>query len=78
MHLAGLRARVFVLHDRGDPYVPYTESVRLHASLAEERRGAFLLSALFEHAQPRGGLSPELPREVAALYGFLTATLRYL
>lgn len=77
-HLSGLRATVFILHDRGDPYVPYGQSLRLRNALPAELRGEFLLSELFEHAQPGGQLSWDTVGEATALYGFVVAVLQHL
>ena len=74
-HRQGLAARVFILHDRADAFVPFPESVRLHRALPPERVGAFLLTDLFRHAQPRSGLSWGAARDVAALYAFASAAL---
>jgi dienelactone hydrolase len=71
-------ARVFVLHDRGDRFVPYTESIKLHCALPPERVEAFLLSSVFEHAQFKRGSSVEVVADLAALYGFVTRAFGYL
>jgi pimeloyl-ACP methyl ester carboxylesterase len=75
-HRAGLGARVFILHDRADGFVPFAESVRLRRALPPEQVGAFLLTDLFRHAQPRAGLSWGVARDVVALYAFVGAALR--
>jgi hypothetical protein len=77
-HLDGLTARVFILHDRGDFFVPYTESIHLRRALPPEQVGAFLLTDLFQHAQPRAGLSWGVVQDVVALYGFARAALAAL
>lgn len=76
--LSGLRATVFILHDRGDPYVPYEQSLRLRDALPAELQGEFLLSELFEHAQPGGQLSWATSGEAVALFGFVVAVLQHL
>jgi predicted esterase len=77
-HLDDLTARVFILHDRGDFFVPYTESIHLRRALPPEQVGAFLLTDLFQHAQPRAGLSWGVVQDVVALYGFARAALAAL
>ncbi len=77
-HLDDLSARVFILHDRGDFFVPYTESVHLRRALPPEQVGAFLLTDLFQHAQPRAGFSWGIVQDVVALYGFARAALEAL
>jgi dienelactone hydrolase len=77
-HLQRLTARVFVLHDRGDSFVPYAEAVRLVRALPPPQVGAFLLTDLFQHAQPKAGLSWPVAQDVARLYGFVYGVLGYL
>lgn len=74
-HIRGLRARVFVLHDHGDPYVPYVESERLAQALPERQLGGVLFSNLFQHARVRGNLNWETAVEILRLYGFAHAAL---
>jgi hypothetical protein len=77
-HLENLRARVFVVHDRGDRFVPYIESVKLHCALPTGRVGAFLLTNAFEHAQFKAGASWGLWAELASLFGFVCRAVEYL
>lgn len=72
-----LRARVFILHDRSDPYVPYTESLKLARALEPRGGATLLLVRLFEHVQPRRRLAPQLITELAKLYTFLAKVLAY-
>lgn len=76
-HLQRVRARVFILHDRGDAFVPYVESLKLRAALPPAQLGAFLLTDLFAHAQPKSGLSLQVARDVIRLYRFVYAVLAY-
>lgn len=73
-----LRARVFIMHDKSDPYVHYSESVKLARALEPRGAATFLLADLFEHVQPRRDVSPDLLREFARLYGFLYEVLAHL
>jgi fermentation-respiration switch protein FrsA (DUF1100 family) len=77
-HVASLAAPLFILHDRGDPFVPYVESIKLRQALPPGQVRAFLLTGLFEHAQFKGGLSWQALRDVVELYGFLYAVLNDL
>jgi len=53
--LAGLRARVFLLHATGDPLIPPSESEALARDLAGAGRVADLVvTPLFEHVSLRG------------------------
>ena len=71
-------ARMFVLHDRGDRFVPYVESLGLRDALPPEQVEDFLLSNAFQHAQFKSGLSGEALSDLGALYGFVTNALGYL
>ncbi len=70
-HIGRLRARIFILHDRGDSFVPHIESVKLRRALPEAQVGGFLLTNLFAHAQPKSGFSWQVARDIARLYGFV-------
>jgi len=76
--LDNVRARVFILHDRGDRFVPYIESVKLHGALPSGQVEAFLLTSAFEHAQFKEGVSWELLADLASLYGFVVSAVDYL
>jgi acetyl esterase/lipase len=76
--IGGTDARLFVLHDRGDRFVPYVESLKLRDTLREENVEDFLLSNAFQHAQFKSGLSWEALTDLGALYGFVTNALGYL
>jgi len=69
---------MFVLHDRGDRFVPYVESLGLRDALPPEQVEGFLLSDAFQHAQFKSGLSGEALSDLGALYGFVTNALGYL
>lgn len=72
--LADFKANIFILHDKADAYVPYTESIRLNQALGN-RKKQFLLIDLFEHVQPN---RPININELVKLYGFLYKVLSYL
>lgn len=77
-NMQNFKARIFILHDKGDSYVPYTESIKLSKALPKDREQTFLLSNLFEHVQPQKGLSPKIAGEILKVYGFLYKVLSFL
>lgn len=48
-----LRTEVFIVHDRGDEFIPYVESRRLRDALAGRTRLHFDEVRFFEHVEPR-------------------------
>lgn len=72
--LQDLRAPVFILHDKGDTYVPYTESLALDRAL-DGRKHTVTFVDLFEHVQPNRPLTWKDARELLKLYGFVRRTL---
>jgi dipeptidyl aminopeptidase/acylaminoacyl peptidase len=77
-HLATLGAKVYILHDQGDQYVPFVESIKLRRALPDHRVGSFALTQLFQHAQVRPGMSWQTLQDVVKLYGFAYDTVGYL
>ena len=78
-HLENVRARLFIMHDRGDRSVPYAESVKLNEALPGGVERTFLLTDVFEHVQPKeGAISWQTVRDLFRVYGFVYATLSYL
>ncbi|MBI3954233.1 MAG: hypothetical protein HY330_06935 [Chloroflexi bacterium] len=76
LQLHGLRARLFLMHDRADSYVPYTESRRLAAGAAGARLVRHTEFALFQHVTPSGELALRaLVPQVWRLLGHLQAVL---
>lgn len=65
--IGDFQALIFILHDKVDTYVPYTESIRLNQALGDRKR-EFLIIDLFEHVQPN---RPINIGELVKLYGFL-------
>lgn len=74
-YVGKFKARIFILHDKSDMYVPYVESVKLHQALSKEQIGAYHISDLFEHVQPN---RPIKIGELLKLYGFLYKVFNYL
>lgn len=69
-HINNFNARIFLLHEKSDIYVPYVESQKLYNALPREIDKKFVLINLFEHVQPRKGFSPEILNEFLKLFGF--------
>jgi hypothetical protein len=54
-----IRARVFLMHDRGDPLIPYVESRRVRDRLTAIGKPPYYSEfAIFEHVDPTRGGSP--------------------
>lgn len=51
--LADLKGELYVIHDRGDEYIPYVESRRMRDALAGRNDVHFTEVSLFEHVEPR-------------------------
>ncbi len=83
-NLTDYKAPIFIIHDRGDTYVPYTESVRLKQALEAQRPGkgkssiTFHLANLFEHVLPKKDFSPKIIGEFLGLFGFLHKVFMYI
>jgi dienelactone hydrolase len=64
-----LQAKVYIMHDRNDTYVPYVESRRLAAALAEHPRKHYTEFAIFQHMHPQRTLETrDFVGEVIKLY----------
>jgi len=50
--ISRLKAKVFIMHDISDPYVPITESYRLRDSITNPEQIVYAQFALFEHVRP--------------------------
>lgn len=76
----GLRAPVFLMHDRGDPLVPFVESRRYRDALqARGRTPYFSEFDIFQHVDPTRGGSPRIvARDGTRLFLHLDALLRRL
>jgi hypothetical protein len=56
----GVKAELFIIHDRADPFIPYTESRRLEAVIGDRENAHFDEIRLFEHVQPKLNQRPEI------------------
>lgn len=77
-HLHRLRATVFILHDTSDAAVPWVESQKLKQALDPRLLGAYHISSLFEHVQPRRQVDPTVAKELLLLSAFLYRVLEFL
>lgn len=77
-HIADLQAKVFILHDKGDHFVPYHESEKLYKVLPERQVGQFVLVNLFEHVQPKKVFTLASFGEFIKIYSFVYNVLSYL
>ena len=76
-HVAGLKARLMIMHDRNDQLVPAAESRRLAEAL--EDRGDFRYTEVlaFDHVRPdSGGSLWQLAKEGAKLYRHMYGIVR--
>ena len=57
-----VKAELFIVHDKADPFIPYTESRRLRDALAGRTtpKAHFDELRLFEHVQPKLNQRPEI------------------
>jgi dipeptidyl aminopeptidase/acylaminoacyl peptidase len=61
-HVDALDAELFIVHDRADPFIPYTESRRLEEALGEDTSAPahFDEIRLFEHVTPKLNQRPDI------------------
>ncbi len=71
-YLSGLKAPVYVLHDRGDSFIPVSESRRFWAALPPVERASYLEVSLFDHVMPDRGGRAGVPWDLAPLLFYLT------
>jgi fermentation-respiration switch protein FrsA (DUF1100 family) len=77
-HIERFRAKIFILHDKNDQFVPYVESAKLNEALASRVEKTYLLVGLFRHVQPAEHLAWSATRDAVALYGFVHDALHHL
>jgi len=74
-----LKANIFILHEKSDAFVPYTESIKLKKALEDEGKVLVYYQAnLFEHVQPKKEMSYEIVIEFLGLFDFLHKVFMYL
>ena len=79
-HVGQLIAPVYLMHDRGDHLIPFTESRRFAAALAAAGRPAYVSEFdIFEHVDPtRGGRPLVAARDMVKLFMHVRAVLSRL
>ena len=71
--LTRLKAAVYIMHDRNDTYIPYTESRQLAVALAGYPRLHYTEFAIFQHMEPTKTLELwSFLQEIAKLYRHLS------
>jgi acetyl esterase/lipase len=55
-----VQAELFIIHDRADPFIPYTESRRLEDAIGGRENAHFDEIRLFEHVEPNLNQRPEI------------------
>jgi len=71
-NIDSLKAKIFILHEKSDTFVPYTESIKLKQALEKKKVSiAYHQANLFEHVQPKKGVSYEIIKEFLGLFRFL-------
>ncbi len=58
--IANVSAELFILHDRADPFVPYTESRKLKAAVGDRPNAHFDELRLFQHVEPKLNQQPQI------------------
>jgi len=58
--IANVKAELFILHDRGDPYIPYTQEREMKAAVGGRPNAHFDELRLFRHVQPKLNQRPEI------------------
>jgi pimeloyl-ACP methyl ester carboxylesterase len=77
-HIDTFKARIFILHDKGDDFVPYFESAKLNQDLPSKVEKTYLITDLFEHVQLQRDITLSTVRDFVRLYGFLYEIIGYL
>lgn len=72
------RARIFILHDEGDAYVPYCEAIRMKEALSPGVPSTYLLLHLFQHISPAGAITPDTVADFGRLFLFVSAVFESL
>ena len=76
-YIGNLKARLMIMHDRGDTLIPVGESRRLAAGVEERGNFRYTETSIFEHVRPGGGQSwRHLATEAVKLYRHMYAIVR--
>jgi dienelactone hydrolase len=55
-----VKAELFIIHDRADPFIPYTESRRLKDRIGHQDNARFDEIRIFEHVEPKLNQRPDV------------------
>ncbi len=72
------KARLFILHDKGDTAVPWVESEKLKKAVEGKTSYTYHISNLFEHIQPKKEVNVSILKEFLGLYLFLYRAFYYI
>ena len=75
-HIAGIQARLLVMHDRNDRLVPAAESRRLYAATEVRGNVHYTEVLAFDHVRPSGGGIGDLLGEALRLYRHMYNIIR--
>jgi dienelactone hydrolase len=74
-----LEAKVFIMHDVSDPYVPVTESYRLADAIPNAEQKVYAQFTLFDHVRPSRSMNwLHLLREAIKLFVYLCRVMIYV
>jgi dienelactone hydrolase len=74
-----LRAKVFIMHDASDPYVPVTESYRLADAISDPEQKVYTQFTLFDHVRPSHSVNwLHLSKEAVKLFVYLCRVMIYV
>ena len=77
-NIVEFKAPIFILHEKGDTFVPYFESIKLKRALEEKVPIIYHQANLFEHVQVQKGVSAKILGEFGGLFGFLYKVFAHL
>jgi hypothetical protein len=55
-----VKAELFIIHDKADPFIPYTETRKLEDHIGERENAHFDEIRLFEHVEPKLNQRPDV------------------
>ena len=58
--IANVKAELFIIADRGDPYIPYTQTLEMRSVVGGRKNAHVDLLQLFQHVQPNLDQRPEV------------------
>lgn len=77
--IENFKSQLFILHDRSDSYVPWTESEKLRNAVCDRVSCTYHISDVLEHAQvSKEKFNANMLKEFWGLYSFLYQVFEYL